>query len=325
MEEFDVNNYRAARTESARDVNRGFTLIELLVVMSIIGTLVALLMPAVQSARESSRRSQCGSNLKQLGLAVAEYDNAFKTLPSSDAPAGLPSAPKVSGLMKLLPYLGKLNKYELYDFTKDSTDTSGPDGGNLELTSGPVPVLQCPSSPMRSRLDGLADQNPWTPKVGVTDYSPTIGVDYRLGPPTHEPAPGLVGQLGLVHAETITYSKSTPPRPNSGLLRKFEKSRFADARDGLLETILFAESAARPYLYRKGTLTSSDLATDRVNGGGWIRPESDFAIDGSTQDGATLPGPCAINCTNGAQAAGLGFPLPHYGSEGTGEPYAFHP
>ena len=301
-----------------------FTLIELLVVIAIIGTLVALLLPAVQSARESSRRTQCANNLRQLGLAVSEYESSLKVLPNTDRPPGLPTAPYLSGLVKILPYLEKGNKYDGYDFTKDCDDDTGAKGGNLALTSALLPVFLCPSSPLHERLDGLAEENPWTPKVAVSDYSPTIGVDYRLGPPGYEPATGLIGQLGLVDAETITYSSATPPLPNSGLLRKNQKARFADARDGLSETILYAESAGRPYLYRKGIPAGADLNASRVNGGGWARPASDITIHGSSPDGATLPGPCAMNCTNGDQAAGVQYPSAQYGTEGTGEPYAFH-
>jgi prepilin-type processing-associated H-X9-DG protein len=93
----------------------------------------------------------------------------------------------------------------------------------------------------------------------------------------------------------------------------------------LSKTILYAESAGRPFLYRKRKQVGTDLTANRVNGGGWCRPASDFSIDGSTFDGATIPGPCAVNCTNGDQAGGVSFPLPHYGSEGNGEVYSFHP
>jgi len=66
-----------------RNVNSGFTLVELLVVIAIIGVLVALLLPAVQAARESARRSQCTNNMKQIGLALLNTESTFKYMPQS--------------------------------------------------------------------------------------------------------------------------------------------------------------------------------------------------------------------------------------------------
>jgi prepilin-type processing-associated H-X9-DG protein len=100
---------------------------------------------------------------------------------------------------------------------------------------------------------------------------------------------------------------------------------MSDVLDGLSQTILYAESAGRPFLYRRGRKINSDLAAARVNAGGWARPASDFSVDGSSYDGTTSVGPCAVNCTNGEDVATSGFPHPYYGSEGTAEAYAFHP
>ena len=80
-----------ARTR--RRLSPGFTLIELLVVISIIGVLVALLLPAVQSAREASRRAQCSNNMKQLGIAVTAYETAFHFLPSAGESLNIGSDP----------------------------------------------------------------------------------------------------------------------------------------------------------------------------------------------------------------------------------------
>ena len=99
---------------------------------------------------------------------------------------------------------------------------------------------------------------------------------------------------------------------------------FKSVTDGLSNTILFAESAGRPFVYRSGRSVSSDLTTAQLNSGGWARPASDLSIDGTTTDGTTDVGPCAVNCTNGIDIVESGYPHPYYNTFGTGESYAFH-
>jgi prepilin-type N-terminal cleavage/methylation domain-containing protein/prepilin-type processing-associated H-X9-DG protein len=310
---------------------RGFTLVELLVVISIVGVLTSLLLPAVQQAREAGRRSQCQNNLKQIGLAVHGFSNAFGYLPSSVRPAGSTTLPRIAGLTVLLPFIEQQNVFDHYNQTKNWNDAAN------AVVRTQIPVLICPSCPEVNRLDGLpelatAGSSTWTATIAaVTDYSPTIGVDQRL-------AILNVGGTPLFGPNTVG-----PPGtqgPGAGALVKNAKPRFADVTDGLSNTILYAESAGRPYLYRGGnrigTIGTSTVgsATNFVNGGGWARPASDFAIDGATADGRQVGASSAsdvlypLNRTNGADvahsyAAPSGFP--YYGTEGTSEVYAFHP
>ena len=281
----------------SRVVRPGFTLVELLVVIAIIGVLVALLLPAVQLAREAARRTSCGNNLRQLALAAHNFHDTNRVLPSSVRPGGLTTSPRIAGHTFLLPFFEQQTAFDRYDQTKNWNDPV-----NLPVTSLKIPTFQCPSTPLPSRRDGLPEANPWVDNlVAITDYSPTIGVDQRLA------TAGLVDRAG------------------PGILVKNGEPRLADVTDGLSRTILYAESAGRPAVYQKGRVQYGILPGNRVNGGGWARPASDFSLDGSTADGSSSPGPCPLNCTNGEDFGSTGFPHPYYGTEGTAEAYAFHP
>ncbi|MGC4002529.1 MAG: DUF1559 domain-containing protein [Pirellulales bacterium] len=109
----------------------------------------------------------------------------------------------------------------------------------------------------------------------------------------------------------------------AGLLPKNGTPKIKNCTDGLSKTILYCESAGRPYVFQGSTQLAGDLNTTHVNAGGWCRPASDFSLDGSSYDGKTFPGPCAVNCTNG-ENFGTTFPHAFYGSEGSSEAYSFH-
>ncbi len=118
----------------------GFTLVELLVVIAIVGILIALLLPAIQAAREAARRCSCQNNLKQIGLAVQNYHQTQRHLPPPKLGAGGQYNRLGGAFVALLTYLEKGNRFSEIDITKEVEDPI-----NLPITSKPVDVYLCPS------------------------------------------------------------------------------------------------------------------------------------------------------------------------------------
>ena len=129
----------------SRRLNAGFTLVELLVVIAIIGVLVALLLPAVQTAREAARRSQCSNNLKQLSLAMLNYEDTFKTLPGGVGRWGCCWG---TWQVRVLPYMEQGVLANLYQ-NSDGNDSSGlawRGRVRCECCSGTRPMPTAPAS-----------------------------------------------------------------------------------------------------------------------------------------------------------------------------------
>ncbi|RUL89226.1 DUF1559 domain-containing protein [Tautonia sociabilis] len=150
---------------------QGFTLIELLVVIAIIGVLIALLLPAVQSAREAARRSQCTNNLKQLGLALANYESANQSYPlgGNNGPGGPTTYDNRywgawSAQTMLLPYLEQTQVYNAINFNYLGRSDGNGERGNYTGIMTRINTLLCPSS---------------TPPRAIWNIDETLGMNRR--------------------------------------------------------------------------------------------------------------------------------------------------
>jgi len=307
------------RRISSLSARQAFTLIELLVVIAIIGILIAILLPAVQAAREAGRRSSCTNNMKQIILAMQNFHDSKQKLPASGRPSAA-STVRIGSLTFLLPFVEQKALWDEYDLSKSWTHAD-----NLDVTSVRIPTFECPSAPRSPVQDHNPDGfNPtsstWVPIAAISDYGSSLGVDPRLQAVAAAASPPLT----VISSEQMG---SSGAKLTNGFLPKNSSLTLADILDGLSNTIAFIESSGRPFVYRNGSLVGADLLQHHTNAGGWARAASDILFAGSSKDGATIPG-LYINRTNGYDHASEvygtnGFPAP-YGVEGSSQPYSFH-
>jgi prepilin-type N-terminal cleavage/methylation domain-containing protein/prepilin-type processing-associated H-X9-DG protein len=212
----------------------GFTLIELLVVIAIIAVLIALLLPAVQAAREAARRSQCVNNLKQIGLAVMNYESANGAIPPTGAvsPSGFPRSQIGTFGMKtrLLFYLEQASIYNTVNFGYEPEDATG---ANDTIIITKLNALLCPSD---ANDPGAA--YPFTMKngsgtfaPGTTNYPNNIGTIYRSNGGLYDGPAYLLGASQATTATTPVLANT----PSNGTLI------LAAITDGTSNTIIFSE------------------------------------------------------------------------------------
>jgi len=258
----------------------GFTLIELLVVIAIIAILISLLLPAVQKVRDAAARMQCQNNLKQIGIALHNYEGTNGAFPSAyDLTATPPTLTGGHGwATRVLPYIEQENLFRLYDFKQNFNAAV-----NQNVVTQQVKTYECPASIQRTRLytDTLPANALFPGQQAVTwqawagDYTVTTGI------------------LGNTLNNCFT-----PPGggDRGGALAANESTRISQITDGTSNTIAIGELAGRNQLWRGRTMVN---ASNPLSGAGWGDPlNGECWFAGSLADGTGSDGPCVINCTN---------------------------
>jgi prepilin-type N-terminal cleavage/methylation domain-containing protein len=278
---------------SSRSGRSGFTLVELLVVIAIIGILIALLLPAIQAARESARRMECKNHLKQLGVAVSTYTDSQRGLPSGGY--GIPWAPHPdrglgvnqpgSLFYSILPFLEQKQLFNLGKGVGAMADNSALHQANISRIATPVNTFFCPTR----RAPGTS---PASTIIFTFVYSPVLVAPDRLKFTAHSDYCANAGEIytgwtggpgDLIGAKTFGWPN---PSSNSGICFPHNQYKLSDILDGTSKTMLIGEKNMNPDQYYNGQNWGDDqgpfVADERdpvrwADVGGFLAPARDRA------------------------------------------------
>jgi prepilin-type N-terminal cleavage/methylation domain-containing protein/prepilin-type processing-associated H-X9-DG protein len=233
------------RSSLARSSSPGFTLVELLAVIAVIGILMTLLLPAVQAAREAARRMQCRNNLKQIGLAIHNYEATFGAFPPPRT-----RRPGHNMLTFILPYLEQQVVFNRFDLSQNWSATINRPARDVEIN-----LFLCPTAPSNRTVN---NRRYYASDYAVCEYFPNSADRRRLISDGH------------ISDRSDWYNLFQPD---------FEgPSTIAAVRDGLSNTFMLFEDAGRPLKYlengRRGDPNASPM--EPLSGAAWAAEDADF-------------------------------------------------
>jgi prepilin-type N-terminal cleavage/methylation domain-containing protein/prepilin-type processing-associated H-X9-DG protein len=311
----------------------GFTLIELLVVIAIIAILIGLLLPAVQKIREAAARMSCTNNLKQLGLAVMNYESAYSALPynaitkNNSQPPYIPyvagtvatkgstsgTQGRCSGLVPLLPFVEQNNIYPLYTFNLDWSDPQ-----NAQVLTIPFKLFRCSSSPSGDALVTpyattyiAPGNNAFAPPSAPGATTNILGG--KLYPTLSNTSTGWTSDYApLAQVKTtkdangaeIAYANpivaaARPGTPSKGAMRQNGLTKITEISDGTSNTTLYSEAGGRNMQFFANRQAVAYDAT-KITGPIWADSDNRLTVTGTDATGTTNigTGPCVMNCNN---------------------------
>jgi len=303
----------------------------LLVVIAIIAVLVSLLLPAVQSAREAARRSQCINNLRQLSLGALNFESTFKGLPynaitknNSQIPyipwsANAPNSPtpgtmgptqgRCGGMVPLLPFIEQNSVTTQYCFNVDWADPA-----NVAVLQMSFPLMQCPSTPNPSLVTypttyitpgnaafaPPASQGNKKNVLGASVY-PTVAItatgwsgDYAGIGQAKTVKDALGAEIGFINPLVTVPWRGLLSK---GATRQNATVKMGDILDGASNTTLYSEACGRSLQYYTGNVSAPFGGN---TGPIWADSDNRITVTGTSPDGksAFAAGPCVINCNN---------------------------